>query len=105
MNMELNGKLRKDGDLMESNFQMLRKFKYEPEHTGWCNKDEVKMIENHFKIQERSNVELQNLRDFVVMFYSRQIDRDDENYMKLSDTMSAITGVIDHHKFHRGMEV
>jgi len=95
---------------MDTNFQMVRTFKYEPENEGFCTAEEVKLIENHFKIKERSDVELQNLRDFIVMWYSRIEDkaleegrRDD--FYKLSDTLSAITGVIDHNKFHRGMEV
>lgn len=94
---------------MESNYQMLRTFEYHPEARGMCNSKEFKMIEDHFKITSRSDVELQNLRDFVVMFYSMKLDgkrnEDTETYLRLCDEMSAITGVIDSNKFDRGLEV
>ena len=95
---------------MKTNFHMLRSFEYNPENYGFCTEEEVKQIEDHFCLKERSDVELQNLRDFVVMYYSERTERarkedDDTNYLKLWDTMSAITGVIDQHKWKRGMEV
>ena len=101
------------GDVtMDTNFQMLRSFKYEPESFGFCTPEEVRQIKDHFKIKERSDVELQNLRDFVVMYYDHLEDKlmaDDkythDEYRRLYDTMSAVTGVIDNEKYHRGMEV
>lgn len=94
---------------MDTNFHMIRTFEYNPKHFGVCNGDEVKQIEKHFKLNERSDVELQNLRDFVVLCYSEMSqklrEKDDKEYMKIYDTMSAITGVIDNHKWNRGMEV
>lgn len=94
---------------MQTNFQMLKTFKYNPEHRGVCTSTEVEQIENHFQLNERSNVELQNFRDFVVMYYSFITNelrkKDFDEYMKQQDTMSAITGVVDHHKYKRGMEV
>ena len=94
---------------MDTNFHMIRTFEFHPEHYGFCNGDEVKQIEEHFKLKERSNVELQNLRDFVVLFYSDKLhklrEENDDEYMRACDTISAITGVIDEHKWNRGMEV
>jgi len=94
---------------MDTNFHMVRSFKYNPEHFGICNGDEVRQIEDHFKLNERSDVELQNLRDFVVLYYSEQThklrEENNDDFMKVCDTMSAITGVIDEHKWNRGMEV
>ena len=92
---------------MLTNFQMLRSFKYEPEAFGFCTPEEVRQIMNHFKIKERSNVELQNLRDFVVMYYDflRNEMSTRDAILALSDTVSAITGVIDNEKCNRGMEV
>ena len=89
---------------------MLRSFEFNPKNMGVCTGEEVRQIEDHFCLEERSDVELQNLRDFVVMYYSERTERarkedDDKNYLKLWDTMSAITGVIDQHKWKRGMEV
>lgn len=97
---------------MDSNFQMLRTFKYEPEGFGFCTPEEVRQIKDHFKIKERSDIELQNLRDFVVLFYSQIENKllandncSHDEYRKVIDTMSAITGVIDNEKCNRGMEV
>ena len=91
---------------MKTNFHMLREFKYSPKNWGFCTSDEIDMIESHFKIKERSDVELQNLRDFVVMYYAHKKEgARDEDFMALSDEMSAITGVIDMNKSSRGMEV
>ena len=95
---------------MKTNFHMLKSFEYNPENYGFCTAKEVEQIEKHFCIKERSNVELQNLRDFVVMYYSLRTEsarekKDDNSYFKLHDTMSAITGVIDQNKWERGMEI
>lgn len=87
-----------------SNFQMLRTFDFKPAQYGVLNSAEVAQITEHFLIKDRSNIELQNLRDFVVMFYSRKIDHDG-NALELSDIMSGICGVIDSEKWNRGMEV
>ena len=92
---------------MDSNFQMLRTFKYEPEGFGFCTPEEVRQIKDHFKIKERSDIELQNLRDFVVMYYAQLEDKmtTRDGILALSDTMSAIVGVIDNEKCNRRMEV
>ena len=94
---------------MNTNFHMLRNFEYNPKDRGFCTSEEIDMIEQHFMIKDRSDVELQNLRDFVVLFYSSRMssarDDDYDAYMKLNDTMSAITGVIDLNKAKRGMAV
>ena len=94
---------------MKSNYQMLVTFKdWTPQKWGWVTNDEVDIINKHFAIKERSSIELQNLRDFVVMYYSIKMDNDSltprEKFTQ-SDIMSAITGVIDIEKNRRGMEV
>ena len=86
---------------MKSNFQMIREFKdFKPQGFGFLTSEEMDRIEQHFAIKERSDVELQNLRDFVVMYYS-------ETAKSLEDTdvMSGIVGVIDLEKINRGIEV
>ena len=95
---------------MKTNFHMLRSFEYHPEHFGLCNVKEVENIVEHFQLKERSNLDLQNLRDFVVLYYAfvthtSELDEDTKRVLELQDTMSAITGVIDEEKFRRGMEV
>ena len=86
---------------MKTNFHMLREFDMKPEHYGWLTGDEVEKIVHHFQLKERSDVELQNLRDFVVMYFAGKT-RDN---MELADLMSGIVGVIDQEKFNRGMEI
>ena len=87
--------------ITESNFYMLRNFQFKPERFGVLTGDEVKIIQDHFKIKERSNIDLQNLRDFVVMYYANKT----RDSLEVSDLMSGIVGVIDQEKFNRGMEV
>ena len=94
---------------MKSNYQMLVEFKdWTPKKWGWVDGEEVETINTQFHIKERSSVELQNLRDFVVMYYGIKMDDDKltarERFTQ-SDIMSAITGVIDIEKNRRGMEV
>lgn len=95
---------------MKTNYFMLKTFNYNPKNYGFCTGEEVEQIEKHFCIKDRSNVELQNLRDFVVMYYamktkSARENHEDESYLKLTDEMSAITGVIDQNKYDRGLEI
>ena len=86
---------------METNFQMIRSFEgFKPKHFGVLSGEEVTIIKNHFQLAQKNDTELQNLRDFVVLFYSRK-----ELTMEESDIMSAIVGVIDQEKFNRGLEV
>lgn len=87
--------------IMKSNFQMIREFKdFKPQSFGSITSEEMDKIKNHFAITERSNVELQNLRDFVVMYYSETTKS-----LTDSDVMSGIVGVIDLEKANRRMEV
>jgi hypothetical protein len=89
-----------------TNFQMIREFKLKPEHFGILSGEEVEAIRTHFNIANRTNVELQNLRDFIVMFFSHEVASDDKRpTLEQTDLMSAITGVIDQEKVARGMEV
>ena len=94
---------------MKSNYQMLVSFKdWTPKRWGWVDGEEMDTINEHFKLKERSNVELQNLRDFVVLYYSVKMEHDKltekEKFIQ-SDILSALTGVIDCEKVNRGMEV
>ncbi len=87
--------------ITESNFHMLRNFQFKPKSFGFLTGEEVEIIRDHFKIKERSNIDLQNLRDFVVMYYANKT----RDSLEVSDLMSGIVGVIDQEKFSRGMEV
>ena len=86
---------------MKSNYQMLLAFEdFKPENKGFINMKEAKQIAEHFHIEERSDVELQNLRDFVVMYYGhKKADKDNTvNALYIMDKMSAIVYVIDEAK-------
>lgn len=86
---------------MESNYQMLLGIKdWKPQRHMIISEEEAQYIVSHFQIKERSDIELQNLRDFVVMYYSTQERTFDE-----MDKMSAITHMIDEEKMRRKMEV
>lgn len=90
---------------MKSNYQMLLSIKeWKPKHFGFLSVDEIKYLKDVFKIADRTDNELQNLRDFVVMYYTlkhyeKPITRTN------GDVMSAICGVIDGEKMERGMEI
>ena len=87
----------------KTNYHMLRELDFKPEAHGILTGDEVRLLREHFQISERSDIELQNLRDFVVLYYSGKMK--DEFDMDMEDLMSGIVGVIDSEKWNRGMEV
>ena len=90
---------------MKSNYQMLLSIKeWKPKHLGFLLADEVKYLKDVFEIADRTDNELQNLRDFVVMYYSLKFYTD-KNKLSNNDVMSAICGVIDGEKMERGMEI
>lgn len=90
---------------MKSNYQMLLSIKeWKPKHFGFLSADEVKYLKDVFEIADRTDNELQNLRDFVVMYYSLKFYTD-KNKLSNNDIMSAICGVIDGEKMERGMEI
>ena len=91
--------------IVKSNFTMLREFSdFKPKHFGFLYEDEVKQIRDQFQIDERSDVDLQNLRDFVVLYYSEKMSHE-RGGIKTGDIMSGIVGVIDQEKVNRGLEV
>lgn len=83
--------------------------KYTPKVRGIVSGEEAKTICEVLEIDKRNNIELQNIRDMIVMLYSKWTDSamedDSKKAMELMDAMSAITCVIDHEKFKRGMGV
>lgn len=92
---------------MKTNYQMLMELKeFKPYRQGILNNTEVTMLKAVLRLDERSDVELQNLRDFVVMYYSMKIENaTPKERMTQMDIMSGICGVIDNEKWNRGMEV
>ena len=96
---------------MKTNFQMIMDIReYRPENRGWTSISEIKMLMNHFGLDKMSLLELQNLRDMVVLMFREwmQDDRskgDIDEMMKKTDAMQSITAVIDNFKMKAGAEV
>lgn len=105
---------------MKTNYQMLLDFEsFKFRKWGFINKNETEIVKKNFKIEERTDIELQNLRDFVVMYYTMKEKEDiafndslkekdknlDNTLFELMNKMSAIVAVIDEEKFKRGLEV
>lgn len=84
---------------------------YTPMQQGIVSGAEADRIMTVLEIKSRNNIELQNVRDMVVMLYGRwsEAAREKEGRvqetMELMDAMSAICCVIDQEKFNRGLEV
>ncbi len=97
----------------KTNFQMIMgliDMKFQPKQWGVLDASEIKTLREAFNIGARTNLELQNLRDFVVLYFStrKATERERKHYKKLDslhDLMSGICGVIDDEKIERGMEV
>lgn len=81
--------------MKKTNFQNLRELlkKYTPKNFGTATVEECSLIKNSLQLEEMEIIELRNLRDFVVLFFSRK--NKDEVDMAEIDRMSAITAVID----------
>lgn len=91
--------------------------KYTPAKRGIVNNAEIETIKAVLEINSRSNIELQNIRDMVVILYGQWNDKMREKYkrdkddkafdksMEYMDAMSAICCVIDNEKLNRGLEV
>lgn len=100
------------------NIQELRE-KYAPKVRGIVSGEEAKAIYEVLEIDKRNNIELQNIRDMVVMIYGQWFDKSRDQYLEdkkngvqavdksaeYLDAMSAIICVIDYEKFKRGIGV
>lgn len=87
------------------------KREYTPARRGIVSDTEAEQIKAALEIKSRNDIELQNVRDMVVILYGRwsETARAKEGCvqetMELMDAMSAICCVIDQEKFNRGLEV
>lgn len=94
---------------MNTNFQMLRELleQYHPQERGFILDDEMELIENILHLKEMNVLALRNLRDFTVLFLSREAKENEttENIIENLDKMSAITFVIDMKITQKGGEV
>lgn len=92
---------------MNTNFQMVIQLdkKYIPERKGYANGEEVKLIRNTLCITEMDVLQLRNLRDFVVLYYSQESDKNNDRFWTDRDKMSSIVSVIDLQLLNLGEEV
>ena len=98
--------IKKGDKTMKSNYQMIMEIKdWKPFQHCIISEKEANHIREVFCIKDRTNVELQNLRDFVVIYYGMESKKHHEKSFDTMDKMSAITYVIDNEKFNRGLEV
>lgn len=67
---------------------------YMPEDMHVTSREEIQRIAEHFGLAEMTALELQNLRDFVVLYYTSNDKLSDK-----SVAMYSITAVIDHYKY------
>lgn len=86
------------------------KEKYTPAQHGIVSTTETDLIREVLELLDRGDIELQNVRDMVVMLYAQWADSqrqkdDSPAAMQLMDAMSAITCVIDQEKIKRGLDV
>lgn len=84
------------------------KAKFKPAARGVLSASEIDLVETTLQIKDRTDVELQNVRDMAVMFWGRLADPANNPpavAMDRMDEISGICGVIDMEKSRRGMPV
>ena len=76
---------------MKTNFAMIKELeaKFAPKRFGTITKEEVELIRSTLCLDEMDVLQLQNLRDFTVIYFSQTDTLED------MDKMSAIVSVID----------
>lgn len=91
--------------MTRTNFQMIVDFKeFTPADDMFTSKEEMNQIESNFELAGRTKLDLQNLRDFVVLMYRSWMQESRQNDMDLFDkqmaAMQSITAVIDYYKYN-----
>lgn len=92
---------------------------YHPKNEGFVSGAEGDLIRKELELKERTNIELNNIRDMAVMFFGILGDAAQAkaqskdlvaggvlgDYFELRDKLSAIVCIIDNEKMNRGMPV
>ena len=82
---------------------------YVPAQKGIISEDEMMLVRKRLELEARSDIELQNIRNTVVMFYANMNQSDQKAdplaLMASIDKMSAICAAIDMEKNKRGLPV
>lgn len=91
--------------MKNTNFQNLRELlkRYMQNSFGIATVEECSLIKDSLQLEGMEIIDLRNLRDFVVLFFSRK--NEDKLDMADMDRMSAITAVIDKEIIEKGGEV
>lgn len=91
--------------MTRTNFQMIvDMMEWTPADKHFTSEEEMNQIASNFELAGRSRLDLQNLRDFVVLCYHGWQQDSRENDMDLFDkqmaAMQSITAVIDYYKYN-----
>ncbi|MGE4353515.1 MAG: hypothetical protein AB7D36_05475 [Oscillospiraceae bacterium] len=94
----------------KTNFQQIVELlkEFHPAHRGIIGMSEIRHVSKALNIEQRSILDLRNLRDFVVLYVRNCHNGEKASYYKLSeydDKMSAITAVIEDRIMLMGGEV
>ena len=73
---------------------------FKPKERGWIDQEEAAQVKKVLELDDRTDIELQNIRDMAVMLYGRwsSNSRADGKYEEMDaymDAMSAICAVVD----------
>lgn len=96
---------------MKTNYQMITELEndYTPKQKGVVTMAEIYKINKALCLDEMDELQLRNLRDFVVMYFASQNKYFDGDALGRDiiamDKMSAITSVIDNKLWNIGAEV
>ena len=91
--------------MTRTNFQMIADMReWSPADKHFTSQEEMDQIASRFELAGRSRIDLQNLRDFVVLMYHEWLQDSREYDMDLYDKQMAarqsITAVIDYYKYN-----
>lgn len=91
---------------MKTNLEMIRELDevYTPERKHIVSVKEIDFISKHLCLNKMDKLQMFNLRDILVMWYSAKINNDENDYklkLTLMDKMSAIVCVIDSTLYNR----
>jgi hypothetical protein len=83
---------------------------YTPETEGFVNKSEAELIRKELELKQRTDIELNDIRDMTVLFFdmmgnSAREEKNVEKWRVIRDKSSAIVCIIDNEKIRHGMEV
>lgn len=97
---------------MRTNYQMMNELnnEYTPKQRGIVSMSEIYKINEALELDKRDVLDLRNLRDFAVYYWSTIINalmevKDTENALAIMDKQSAILTVIDQKIANKGGEI